>query len=263
MKVAVISPEQMSGKSAFIATLAGVYSRSQHQDVAILSTGDAADNIEIVDTPIRNDDITNVYVFKSIVQTSDTNDKSLLNYGIRQGGEHVYIYNIMANAMEQEDKEELFLDTMNKLPTRLTLVEIATPIDDKFTQSVIMQCDCILILIDTSLKSFRTIGDFVQKLPEMIRGNIGYVISKSDQSVASDKAIEKITGIKIHQLYKFPYSPVVAKLAFNGELDRIAYNIVVGDFEVTQFRVKMQEIMEFIFDSGKRKIIRSIDKWYR
>jgi len=64
-------------------------------------------------------------------------------------------------------------------------------------------------------------------------------------------------------LFKFPYSPVVGKLALDGELDTIVYNILSGDHEVVNFRVPMQELMEFLFNTPTRKIVRSIDRWYK
>jgi hypothetical protein len=67
----------------------------------------------------------------------------------------------------------------------------------------------------------------------------------------------------VQNLYKFPRSSALAKLAYNGELDKAAYNIIVGDYELVNFRVPMLEIMQFLFDAPNRKIIRGIDRWYK
>jgi hypothetical protein len=89
------------------------------------------------------------------------------------------------------------------------------------------------------------------------------VLSRLNPIVVSDKKFSEKSGLKMVNLFKFPYSPIVGKLAFDGELDKICYNILVGEHEVVNFRMPIQELMEFLFDTPKRKIIRSIDRWYR
>ena len=56
---------------------------------------------------------------------------------------------------------------------------------------------------------------------------------------------------------------MLAKLAYNGELDKAAYNIIVGDYELVNFGTPMLEMMRFLFDAPNRKIIRGVDKWYK
>ena len=124
MKVAVISPEQMCGKSCFMAVLGAVYSRTQGKDVAIISTGDGIDNLQIINSEGFNKDVSNAHIFKSIIEASDGRDKDLLYYGAQAGDEHVHVFDLNGNTMGEQDKIELIVEAVKKIPAELTLVEI-------------------------------------------------------------------------------------------------------------------------------------------
>ena len=263
MKVAVISLGSTLGKTCFCETLGSVYSRTQGRTCAIFSTGDAIDNIEIVNIPVKDDNLVNPYVAKTQIESSDKGNEATFNYGLQAGDERVYIFNIMGCAMDLSEKEEFLVAGINKVPASLTLVEIRGDIDSETNRLILKECDTCLCLVDTSLKTFRTLPDFIKKLPYKLQNNVGYVISRYDEKIISDKELSKKSGIEMKRMLKFPYSPIVARLAHNGTLDKISYEIVVGNAEVTQFRVKMQEIMEYIFNAPNRKIVREISKWYK
>ena len=263
MKVAVISLGSTLGKTCFCATLGGVYSRTQGRPCAIFSTSDAIDNIEIVNIPVKNDDLINPYVAKTQIEQSDKGNESTFNYGLQAGDEKVFIFNIMGCAMDLKEKEEFLIAGINKVPAALTLVEINGDITSELNQTVLKECDMCLCLVDASAKTFRTLEGFIKLLPYRLQDRVAYVISRYDDKVISDKELSKKSNIPMKVMLKFPYSSVVARLAHNGNLDRIAYEIVVGNAEVTQFRVKMQEIMEFIFNTSTRKIVREISRWYK
>lgn len=273
MKAAVISLAPTYGKSTFISVLAGVYSRSQKRSVVVMTTGDANDNIQIVDTPVRNDEVANPYVFKSMVEAAELKDESLLNYGVRQGAENVFIFNILGSSMAQNEKEEFFFTAMDKLPATLTLVEICGDYHDEFNRKVIAACDCCLCLIDVSQKSIGMVAEFNRFLKELDAEDkdklsdkaetVAYVLAKYDPNVMGEKKLTKQTGIAMAGLMKFYYIPALQRYALNGDLDKLAYDIITGINEVVQLRMALYEVMCYLFDAKGRKIIREIGKWYK
>ena len=98
-------------------------------------------------------------------------------------------------------------------------------------------------------------------MPGVLSNNSGIVLTRHDPNVLSDKAMKGLINLDVSNILRFPYSPVVQKMSFNKQLDRIAYMIVQGDPSVQQFRMPMLEIMQYLFDTDKRKIIRGMDKW--
>lgn len=266
MKVAVISTVPTCGKTTFIEVLGSVYSRSQGRDVAVFSTGNASENIEMITNYTDNEALRNPYVFRAMVQNNDQGDKMLLDYGIQAGDEHVYMFDVLGSAMAEEDKEEFIIEAINTIPVDLTLVEIHGDLQSNLNTNVLNVCDCCLVLTEQSPRGFRLAGAISEKLPNpALAHNMATIISKCDPIVAGDKAMASNMKIGVNSLYRFPRSSMIAKLAYNGELDTAAYNIIIGDAELVQFRVPMLEIMQFLFDdqTRNRKVIRGIDKWYK
>jgi hypothetical protein len=264
MKVAVISVVPTCGKSTFIETLGGVYSRSQGRDVAVFSTGDAKDIIELITNYATNDVLDSPYMLKAMVENSNDDAKELLNYGVQAGDEHVFIYDILNSTMAQNEKEDFLIDAIEKVPVDLTLIEISGDINSELNERVLGICDCCLLLMEQSPRGIRKLNETISKLKNpAFKYNRAIVVSKHDATVSSDKRLADQMKVSVQNLYKFPRSSALAKLAYNGELDKAAYNIIVGDYELVNFRVPMLEIMQFLFDAPNRKIIRGIDRWYK
>lgn len=265
MKVAVISAEPTLGKSTLIEVLGGVFSRSQGRDVVVFTTGNAKDNTELITNIMPpNANLDSPYVVKAMIENESEDPKSLLHYGIMAGDERVFYYDIMSSVMSDDDKLEFLLEAIEKIPADLTLVEIVGDIDSDVNKKVMDLCDCSIVLTSTSLKGIRMYHELMSKLPKgNMQLNSACVVAQVNPSVVSDKKFAEKIGKKSIDLYKFPYNPVLTKLAFNGELDRVIYNILVGDAEVVNLRMPMQELMEFMFNTPTRKVIRSIDRWYK
>lgn len=266
MKVAVISAVPTCGKTMLVQALGSVYSRSQGREVAIFTTGDAKDNIELVTNYVGNDALDNPHIFRAMVKNAGESAEDLLDYGLQAGDEHVYIYNILGASMSDADKEEFFLDAIDAVPVDLTLIEIHGDLDSELNAKVLQACDCCLLLTEQSPRGFRLAEKVIKefKIPTLIH-NRALIISKCDPMVASDKSMAQKLKIGIESIYKFPRNSTLAKMAYNGELDRAAYNIVIGDHELAQLRIPLLEIMQFIFDDKvhNRKVIRGVDKWYK
>lgn len=265
MKVAVISAEPTLGKSTFIEVLGGVFSRSQGKDVVVFTTGNAKDNIDLITNNMpANANLDSPYVVKAMIENETEDPKTLLHYGIMAGDERVFYYDIMNSVMSDDDKLEFLLTAIKGIPADLTLVEIVGDVESDINKKVMDLCDCSIVLVDTSIKGIAKYKEIMSKLPGgSMQLNSAMVVSRINPAVVSDKKFAEKIGKRTTDLYRFPYNPVLTKLAFNGELDSVIYNILVGDAEVVNLRMPMQEIMEFIFNTPKRKMIRSIDRWYK
>lgn len=264
MKVAVISAVPTCGKSTLIEVLGGVYSRSQGREVVVFTTGDARENINLVTNLAKSQTLENPYIVKSMIENITDDADNLRNYGVQAGDEHVFIFDILGSTMSAEDKEEFLLSAIDKIPADLTLIEICGDIHSQLNVNVMKQCDCSIILTDISQKGLESLSNCMANLevPAM-RLNSAIVLSRMNPIVASDKKIATLLKTKTTSLFKFPYNPIMGKLALDGELDLVCYKIISGDHEVSQLRMPMQELMEFLFNTDTRKIIRSMDKWYK
>lgn len=265
MRVAVISVVPTLGKSTLIEVLGGTFSRSQGRDVVVFTTGNANDNIDIITNTVpKNTHLDGPYVVKAMIENETENPKSLLNYGTQAGDERVFYYDILNAVMSDADKEEFLLNAIDRIPADLTLVEICGDVESELNKKVMNLCDCAIILVDTSTKCIKAYKDLMPKLPKgNMQLNVALVMSKVNPAVTSDKKFAEKIGKKTSDIYKFPYSPVLAKSAFDGELDRVIYNIIQADAEVVNLRMPMQELMEFMFNTPTRRVVRSIDRWYK
>lgn len=265
MKVAVISAAPTLGKTTLIEILGGVFSRSQGRDVVVFSTGNALDNIEIISNNSEsNKNLDSPYMVKAMVENETENPKSLLNYGIQAGDECVFYYNILNAVMDEQDKIEFLSESIKNIPADLTLIEICGDINSPINREALKHCDCSIILVDQSKKGIRDYKQLMDRLPTgPIKLNSAMVLSRVNAQVTSDKKFGSAIGKKTSDIFKFPYCPVLGRYAFDGELDKVIYNILIGDSEVVQLRVPMQELMEYIFNTPTRKLIRSIDRWHK
>lgn len=264
MKVAVLSAVPTCGKSVFMEILGGVYSRSQGRNTALFSTGNISDISEMVTCFNKNAALDNPHIIKAMIDNAQEGTDSLLNYGEQAGDEHVYIFNILNAAMSYEESKEFLINSIKKIPADLSLIEISGDLNSDLNRDVLALCDCSFILTDQSIKGARLLATTVESMPACkAKRNRGIVLSNFDGNICSDKAFASRVGLKTQNLFKFPSSTVAAKMAFNGELDQIIYKILVGDHEVVNFRRPCQDLMEYLFDSDKRKIIREIGRWYK
>lgn len=261
MKVAVLSTAPGLGKTYLLATLAGVYARSQRKSAAILSTGNIMDNIDIIDSGGVKDASEELYVFKSILDNTIDRNEELLNFGVRQGLENVYIYDTMHAKIDWEEMKEFFIDSMKKIPVDLTLVEVTADCPSDLKDLIMSNCDCFLMLTDLSQKGLKALKEFTETAPPAVTFRTGFVISKYDTRVTTEKKISTFTTLDVKRMMYFPYNVAIARLALNGILDQAAYNLVSGDPELIPIRMRILELMQFIFDTDKRKIIRGVDKW--
>ena len=263
MKVAVMSTVPTLGKTTLCEILGGVFSRSQGQACSILSTGNTRDNIEIITPYMRNELLDSAYVFKSMLEASDFQEDALLNYGVRSGDERLFIFDIMNSNMSQKEKEETLLMALDKLPSKLNLVEICGSVKDPFNQAVLSYCDCAIVLVDQSLKSIREYAKVRADLPKSLPNNHAIVVANYNSYIMSDKNFSSTSKIPTVNTYKFPHVPALKKQSLKTELDKVPYDIVYGNHEFITLRTMCQELMEYIFDTKSRKVIRGIDKWYR
>lgn len=264
MKVAVISAEPTCGKSALIEVLGAVYSRSQQRDVVVFSTGDITDNIETITNYEEKNVADSPHIVKSMIEGAEMNDKDLLNYGVRAGQEHVYYFDTNNNSMSPEDKMEFIIGAIEKVPSGLTLVEICGDVESELNRAVMAKCDCSIMLVDPSLKGFRKFKEEANKLPKgAMQMNMAITLSRLDSRTMGDKLLAAKMGINAKQIHRFPYNINIPKLSVNKQLDEIAYKIIIGDSEVVGLRTPMLELMQFIFDSPTRKIIREVSRWYK
>lgn len=265
MKVAVLSTVPTCGKSTFIEIFGGVYSRSQGREVVVFSTGNALDNINMITNLAKTAELDNPYIVKSMVENASEQDAdSLRNYGIQAGDEHVYMFDILNTTMSQGDREDFLINSIKKIPADMTLIEICGNPNSDLNKKVLNLCDCSIILTDVSIKGCMNLTEIFEKMPKCIAlANKALVMAKLDPVVASDKKIASAIHMKQTSIYKFPYNPIVGKLGFDGELDRICYQIITGDYNVQNFRMPLQMLMEFVYDTPTRKIIRSMDRWYK
>ena len=264
MKVAVVSAVPTCGKTVLIEILGGVFSRSQGRDTVVFSTGNADDNISMITTHNKNSALDNPHIVKAMVDNAGDDASNLLNYGTQAGDEHLYMFDILNAAMSQEEREEFLFAAIDKVPADLTLIEICGDVTSELNEKVLKMCDCSLILTEHSLKGCSELVKLFDVIPSCkAKVNRAIVLSKYDAIVASDKKFAERIGLKSPSIFKFPYNSKAAKYVFNGELDRICYEILIGDHEVVEFRKPVQDLMEFLFNSEKRKVIRGIDRWYR
>lgn len=261
MRVAVISTKQIPcGKTSLIYTLAGVYSRSQSKVVSVYTLGDDTINSKVVTTNDSGTGSRSASIFKAMINTKTIETKDFKDYGNRVGREEVYLYDFFNSTLDERDKQELFLSCLLRDTSNLQLIEVDNP-KEEFSQRVISECDIVLLLFDTSLRSLTALKEYEQEFPKAMVNKTGYICSKYSPNVISEKKMATIAGLKLRNMLQFPYNSLIAKESLEGTLDTICKYIVEGHYELVNLRPKLQEIMQYIFDMPSNKVIKDIKNW--
>ena len=67
---------------------------------------------------------------------------------------------------------------------------------------------------------------------------------------------------KENAVLKIPFSRSVRKLYNKSELDKLIIGIIKGDPIIVDARIRMLEIMQWMFDTPQRKVIKEVNRWY-
>ncbi len=264
MKVAVISnnPGQV-GKSSFILLLASLFARTQRKQVTVLSTGSLAEMYAQAAIDNRGQESKSINVYSAFIRAAAVSNDSVLDYANRIGSEEVYTLDIFSAAIKLEDMQELFLTTLNAIKTELILVEIAGDINTEFNHTVMNECDVVLNVFNATRQSMEAVKKYTEEYDERVVARTGFVCQKYDAKGLGEKRIASTAGINIRNMMVVPYNTVVIKKCFEGELNTIAKAITEGNSEVISLRIKLLEVMQYLFDSDKYKYIKGPSEWYR
>ena len=239
MKIAFISAELMSGKSSIIALLAGVYSRSQGKSVSIMSTGSIEDNKDIISIVYENKDAT------------------------KQGLEDVYLFDAVPGAITDDEKVEFFDTCISNVPTDLTLIEIVGDINSEVNQDALEQADACVIIHKPNKRSMSLAKELKDALPDKHRGfSSAFLCNEFDAEVIAEKELNKEMNSKENAVLKIPFSRSIRKLYNKSELDKLIVGIIKGDPIIADARIRMLEIMQWMFDTPQRKVIKEVNRWY-
>ena len=258
MKVAVISnPSTHSGKSSFITVLSTVFAKTQNKDVSLFSTEDMSDYLESVTVHDKPEGAQSISVYTAMMRNGQLKGEEYYDYANNIGDGRVYAFNLFGSKLARHEQEELFEKTFKYVDSELELVEVKGDINDPFNMRVIDSCNIVLFIMNTSNEEFKYLKVLKDALTEDTFKRMGIVIQKYDDKVISEKTISKRTGIAIRNMLIMNYCPVVQKLALKGEQDSIADLIISGHPEVANMRVRIQEVMKYLFEN-----IRGISEWH-
>lgn len=264
MKVAVISnQETQCGRSSFILLLASVFARSQRKRVSVFSTGSIGSMIGYVDVKTPKTAITSISVFKAMLGTGNVNDKELYDYALRIGEEEVFAFDIFSSSIEDWQLHDLFFKIINKMKTELILIEIVGSPKEEFNKSVLKNVDAVIDIFNHNQKSITAVKEYVENFEQAIVKRTGYVCQKFDPQTIGEKKLSTLIQMNKRNIMLLPYNPVIAKECLNGTLNTVAKYIVEGNNEVINLRIKICEIMQFLFDSPSYKYIKGVNEWYK
>lgn len=262
MKVAVLSAVPTSGKTALLEVLGGVFSLSQGRSVGLFTTGRMEEMYEMT-TSSTTTDQQSADILNAMIDTNP-HDPMLLDYGVQLGEEHVYAYEISNSESKEDEKIKFMKKALDNIPVDMAMIELTGDLHTKMNIELFKHVDCSLFLINPSVKAITSYKEVLDGLPKCAAlFNMAYVASPINYQILSDKSMANRLGIKLENLYKVPWNPIIQKLSLAGTLDTICDKIVRGSSDVVNLRESLLELMQYIFDTEEYQVIRSIDKWYR
>lgn len=263
MKVAVISRDRTSsvGKKSFILTLATVFAKTQRKRVTLMGTESMEDMLSMTEIRSFKSGAASMTVYQALLESASLQDDEIEEYGIRVGAEEVFAFDIFSSTMDRPGLEKLFLTTLKKLHTELTIVNIEGDPDSYFNKCVMDECDLILYAFNASKPALKKVKSYLESLSYEQDLKTGCICLKYDERVISEKKMSSAIQKNARNLMVFPYNPVIAKLGIDGQLNRIGELLISGNPEVIKLRSRILEVMCYMFDSSNRKYIKGVEQW--
>ena len=263
MKVAVISEQPQVGRSSFSILLGTVFSRTQMKKSVIFPTNPADELFMLAEPKDVKTSAKSVSVYQAMIGTAAVEDKHLYDYAYRIGEEETYIFDIYGSTMRRSDLNELFHKTLKRVDAELTIIDVSADVKDEETLEILRNVDVILYCFTTNEKSYKAVREYITTVEPNITRRTGYVCLKHDKQAVSDKQVSKEIGIKLREIMFIPYNSVVIKEGLNHNLHSLAKFIAGGHTEVLNLRIRLLEVMQFLFDSGRFKYIKGVNEWHK
>ena len=263
MKVAVISKDGTAsvGKKSFIISLASTFSKTQRKRVTVMATDSMKSMLDMVEQKTKPTGAMSMTVYKALLENAALDDNEIQDYGIRIGVEEVFAFDIFGSTMSRGDLEKLFITTLSKIKTDLTLINVIGDHESMFNKRVLDECDVVLYAFNASKEAFSDVLDYLKGLSYEQQIKTGCICLRYDDRVISEKKMSSMIQKNARNLMVFPYNVVIAKLGIDGELNRIAELVMRGEPETIKLRSRLLEVMSYLFDSSGRKYIKEVSQW--
>ena len=262
MNIAVIS-NQLSqvGLSSFVSLLASIFSKTQQKRVAILTNKSLQEILELNDVKVTNDSTKSVNIYRAAIQSSGIRDEDFWDYGYRIGEEEVYGFENVRPNLSIQEQIEMLESLKKRVNGDMTLIEISGDLNDPFNVHAIQSAHLVLYVFNHSPNSMRLLKAFISTYDQEVVRKTGFVCTKYDRNVISEKSLSKELGISQYRIMQVPYNSAICNKCFNGTLNYVARHVAMGHYEVAELRMKFLEIMQYLYDTKSRKYIKGIAEW--
>lgn len=262
MKVAIISENRKRSGKTVVSTLLGVtFALTQRKRSAMFATEKYNDVIRQCSVDISQSQLKSMNVYNALIKNAALGSHELLDYADRLGKTDCFAFDIFSSNVEKEKLYDTLITTINRCPTELTLVEIKGDIHDEYNLQVLNNCDVILYVFNTDPMSYAALKEYKDNFKQEFVVRTGYICQKHEEDTFSEKQICKALGIPNRNLMVIPYNKTVMKACMAGNLETLGNAISRGEASVSKIRIKMLEIMQYLYDSRDVKYIKGFSKW--
>jgi hypothetical protein len=216
-----------------------------------------------VNVDLRASGLKSVNVYNAAIKSALASQTDILDYAYRIGDEEVFAYDIFSSTRDSDDLDSLFVTTINNLKAELIIIEINGDINSEFNTKIIKECDAILNIFNCNMASMDAVKEYKDTFDKHCVLRTGYICQKYDANTLSESRVAKAIDNNRRTLMTVPYNGSVIVESYNRNLNSLAALIAKGDASVIALRMKLLEIMQYLFDTGKYKYIKGIDTWYK
>lgn len=262
--MAVLSKDNSrAGKTAFIVLVSGLFTLLKRERAAVFSDSRTEDYPKMCSMSDDNKASGYMSVLRANLMNDCINQEDLFAYGRLISSTMCYVFDIMHATLSDVDIEEMFMKCVNLCESQLLFVDINGSKEEDKTNRIIESCDALFYLFNCDYKSIEEAKVYRESMPAEFLNITGFVCTRFDPRAISEKFIASKLGIKQRALLLFPYNQMILKSSMEGNLNSLCKSIMVGDPTVVDLRVKLQEILAFLFneDRDKFKYIPDIKDW--
>lgn len=261
MKIGIVTQQSTIGASMFEVILATVFEKTQSQKACIIANKNLSGmkKMCLYNASMQGKD--SFAMYRAMLGGTTLDDNELFDYAYRLGKGEVFAVDCIEGCIKNTDDLEFFLNTIQRLKTPMVLVEVNGDPSSQYNTKILESVDAILVLFDVSVSGLDFIKNYKSLVPNHVFVKSAYVCMKYDRQAVPEKIIAKEVGVKERDILQFPYCTRLIKSGMDGTVDTLVESIVVGEASVLPLRQKMLDVMQHLYDNGKSKYIRGLDKW--
>lgn len=215
---------------------------------------------------IQNFPESNVVVEKSIAVITaiatgdDLGSSSISTYSYRPRNTPSHYYDLFSTTVSFSTAKEEMMSVVDKFKAKLVIMDLNGGIENEDTKQLVDECDVTLLVFSPIADEIRRVAEYYSSLTADEKVRVKLICNKWVDS-SDKKVLQEALKLKATSIFFFPYNGNITRAMYESRAEILTPLIIKGQDMCLNIRAPLKEILSFICDTPKSKVIREVSKW--